>query len=655
MNAMSVSPVKPTINPGNHAVPATATNLTKSPLLAPINLIPETKPIPAVNAVPANTENSVDLCSKPPTSNGIVSSIPETNSKENSTDVPQNHNEKSITAENLSTTNAPPKPLEAVSEVKSVEKSKPEEPKSTTPLKENSESVKENTSTAIGESVKEPVKDVKPVTEEKKIEPPVNDVKDVKENESHQTESKTSETNSEPVPEPKTESSSDTKSTSDKAKEQKNQESEANNEKDTEAGENETDSALETTPAPKHTKRKAKQPIEPVEDDGKEGRKSKRVRLPTQPYQSPIPELQFIAKLQTPAKPAPKSTTEKIIAFFRNEFLAVRNPEGSFYICQTFQNIHRSSSRIKIRWFTNLPNDEFTPDFCDLTEFDCILTNVQMTRVEKDRWKLPAFERTRIENILKRALDVEKGLGDNPSITEEHPDGLDLSLFKDEAQLKKKKKKSASPKVKKEKAAASGVTKKPKTKKPAKAVAAAPATASTKKSARLSNQSQTVAKETATEKSKPAEKKKDKKKNKGKQGAGTKASPNTKQNDKTKVWEPSVKSSNSSKVILSLKKEAPPAPSKTPTAATTKAATKRTSSVSSRASATSTSPATTVPQKRRKDEPKAAAANQAATNERTGKVRNAGSAVAAKINSAAMRTTKEKERKVSNASSQRKK
>lgn len=62
-----------------------------------------------------------------------------------------------------------------------------------------------------------------------------------------------------------------------------------------------------------------------------------------------------------------KVTLVPFFLCFRNEFLAVRNPEGSFYICQTFQNIHRSSSRIRIRWFTNLPNDEFTPDFCDVT------------------------------------------------------------------------------------------------------------------------------------------------------------------------------------------------------------------------------------------------------------------------------------------------
>lgn len=59
-----------------------------------------------------------------------------------------------------------------------------------------------------------------------------------------------------------------------------------------------------------------------VEDTGDadadaDGRKSKRVRLPTQPYQSPIPELQLIAKLHTPAKTTPRNASERIIAFFK--------------------------------------------------------------------------------------------------------------------------------------------------------------------------------------------------------------------------------------------------------------------------------------------------------------------------------------------------
>lgn len=50
-----------------------------------------------------------------------------------------------------------------------------------------------------------------------------------------------------------------------------------------------------------------------------------------------------------------------------------------------------------------------------------------MNRVEKDRWKLPDAEQIRIENILKRALDVEKGVAEQPSVTEEHPDGREYA------------------------------------------------------------------------------------------------------------------------------------------------------------------------------------------------------------------------------------
>lgn len=57
--------------------------------------------------------------------------------------------------------------------------------------------------------------------------------------------------------------------------------------------------------------------------------------------------------------------------FFRNEFLAVRNAEGGFYVCQAMQNIYRSApghrSKIKIRWFSQGANDVFTPDFYDST------------------------------------------------------------------------------------------------------------------------------------------------------------------------------------------------------------------------------------------------------------------------------------------------
>ncbi|KAL5235500.1 hypothetical protein ACI65C_002910 [Semiaphis heraclei] len=166
--------------------------------------------------------------------------------------------------------------------------------------------------------------------------------------------------------------------------------------------------------------------------------KSKRTRLPTQPFQlSLLPEMHQISKISEKTLSA-KVNSDKLTVFYKNEFLAVRNEEGGFYLCQAMQNIHRASRRIRIRWLTQHPNDEFTPDFYDHTEFDCILTNITLKKIQKEQWKLPEKEKLRIENILKRSIDVEKG-SEKPSVTEEHPDGLDVSLFKDEAQLTKKK------------------------------------------------------------------------------------------------------------------------------------------------------------------------------------------------------------------------
>lgn len=109
MNAMSVSPVKPPLNPGSHSVPATPTNLTKSPLppgnnFAPLNLIPEAKPVPPVTII-ASPEKSVDLCLKPPTSNGTVFQLTESNAAVCPLPGTQNCVENNETAENLSTNN----------------------------------------------------------------------------------------------------------------------------------------------------------------------------------------------------------------------------------------------------------------------------------------------------------------------------------------------------------------------------------------------------------------------------------------------------------------------------------------------------------------------------------------------------------------------
>merc|ERR1712106_106287 len=68
-------------------------------------------------------------------------------------------------------------------------------------------------------------------------------------------------------------------------------------------------------------------------------------------------------------------------------------------------------------------------------------------RVDKKSLKLSPDELSRINNILQRAKDLQAGvLKERPSVTEDHPDGLDLSLYNDEDQLKSKTKRKRSSK-----------------------------------------------------------------------------------------------------------------------------------------------------------------------------------------------------------------
>jgi hypothetical protein len=69
--------------------------------------------------------------------------------------------------------------------------------------------------------------------------------------------------------------------------------------------------------------------------------------------------------------------------------------------------------------------------FYFFTDFDCILTNLSLIRVDKGKFRLPSEELQRTKSILTRALAVEKG-SEKPEVSETHPDGLDLSLFKDQ-------------------------------------------------------------------------------------------------------------------------------------------------------------------------------------------------------------------------------
>lgn len=67
-------------------------------------------------------------------------------------------------------------------------------------------------------------------------------------------------------------------------------------------------------------------------------------------------------------------------------------------------------------------------DFYDHTDLECVLTSLDLERVQKN-YRLAGKERERIENILRRAIDVETGVLPRPSVTAENPDGCECSMF----------------------------------------------------------------------------------------------------------------------------------------------------------------------------------------------------------------------------------
>ncbi|XP_050348597.1 proteoglycan 4-like isoform X2 [Nymphalis io] len=193
-------------------------------------------------------------------------------------------------------------------------------------------------------------------------------------------------------------------------------------------------------------------PKKATEGDNTPDTRTKRNRTKVQLYQSPTPEIAMATKLSasagrsTPTKP----NDDKLIVFYKNEYLAVRNAEGGFYVCQTMQNVYRTTRKIKIRWLSQDKSDAtgetYKPDFYDVTDMECVLTTLSMQREGGGAQRLRSGERARAASILERALRAEQSGANCLQLTEEHPDGLDLSLYTDESQLEKKSRKRNSSK-----------------------------------------------------------------------------------------------------------------------------------------------------------------------------------------------------------------
>jgi hypothetical protein len=101
-------------------------------------------------------------------------------------------------------------------------------------------------------------------------------------------------------------------------------------------------------------------------------------------------------------------------------------------------NVYKSSPKIRIRWLNEKNEGKvneaggriYCLDFYDQTDLECVLSTVELEKVESKTYELPKEEVTRIESILKKAIDVEKGILPRPSVTENNPDGCEYLRVK---------------------------------------------------------------------------------------------------------------------------------------------------------------------------------------------------------------------------------
>lgn len=111
------------------------------------------------------------------------------------------------------------------------------------------------------------------------------------------------------------------------------------------------------------------------------------------------------------------------IFHYSDEFIAVRNDEGTFFLCRCVHNIYKTSKKCRVRWLSDNSDDTYMLTFYDSIDKECILTSVSLETGKNNSYKLTDAERERIDNILKKSIDVEKGILPRPEVTEENPDG----------------------------------------------------------------------------------------------------------------------------------------------------------------------------------------------------------------------------------------
>ena len=104
-----------------------------------------------------------------------------------------------------------------------------------------------------------------------------------------------------------------------------------------------------------------------------------------------------------------RDTDKPELVYRKREFLAVRNVDNGFWLCQAVQDVYRGKSRNRIQWltFSSTNANVYQFEYHGEIEFGCILTNINLEKLKTNRFRLVDSEKERIEDILRESLAAE--------------------------------------------------------------------------------------------------------------------------------------------------------------------------------------------------------------------------------------------------------
>ena len=109
-----------------------------------------------------------------------------------------------------------------------------------------------------------------------------------------------------------------------------------------------------------------------------------------------------------------KKLNDDAILYQKHDSVAVRNEEGTFFLCKLMQDVRESGGNIKIRWYSEVKGEThfYRLDFHDHIQSATIIMNVNLKQTERGKYELKKRDLVRIENQLVRSLNVDDKVGE---------------------------------------------------------------------------------------------------------------------------------------------------------------------------------------------------------------------------------------------------